>query len=121
MGLMERDYMKRTPEERAVGSAEYKKHQARQKEMYALFAKGENLTAKERKRLEEIYEENRRYITRQQNPTSTSQNTLKKNTISTSQNSKSKLVPVLIFIIVLLLLVLAFTYYPELGDLNLWN
>ena len=80
MGLMDRDYMKRTPEERAVGSEEYKKHQARQREMYALFAKGENLTSKERKRLEQIYAENRRYILQKEGAKQQASYTQKKRT-----------------------------------------
>lgn len=117
MGLMDRDYMNRTPEERVNETVEDRKHQERQKEMYALFAKGENMTSKDRKRLEQIYEENRRYMTQKQTPT---QN-FSSSKSSSSIKEKSKSLPILIFITVLLLIVLAFTLFPELGNLKLWN
>lgn len=35
--------------------------------------------------------------------------------------STSKIVPILIFLLVILIVVLIFTYYPQLGNLNLWK
>ena len=73
MGLMDREYMHRTPEER---EAEYhqkrskkqisedQKHKERQLEMYRLMAKGNSMTRSEKRRLEQIYEENRVYMAR---------------------------------------------------------
>ena len=53
MGLMDREYMNRTPEERQAQNSEYQKHQQRLKEMNSLHAKGNSLTAKEKRRLED--------------------------------------------------------------------
>ena len=62
MGLMDRDYMHRTPEERTKSLEDAKKHRERLNEMGRLFAKGEAMTAKDKARLEQIYEENRAYL-----------------------------------------------------------
>lgn len=110
MSLMEREYMGRSPEERAAAhSPELKKHLQRQQEMYDLMAKGNNLSHAERKRLKQIFKENKAYMDKQSTPG------------IKPAKSTSKIVPILIFLLVILIIVLIFTYYPQLGNLNLWK
>ena len=131
MGLMDREYMHRTPEER---EAEYRKrrspqqvsedqkHKERQLEMYRLMAKGNNLSSSERKRLDRIYEENRAYITRSETRSNYQPDSYKGKTISsTSKKKKSSFVPVIIFTIVIICLILIFSFYPELVDFDIWE
>ena len=131
MGLMDREYMHRTPEER---EAEYckrrspkqvsedQKHKERQLEMYRLMAKGNNLSSSERKRLDRIYEENRAYITRSETRSNYQPDSYKGKTISsTSKKKKSSFVPVIIFTIVIICLILIFSFYPELVDFDIWE
>lgn len=131
MGLMDREYMHRTPEER---EAEYRKrrspqqvsedqkHKERQLEMYRLMAKGNNLSSSERKRLDRIYEENRAYITRSEIRSNYQPDSYKGKTISsTSKKKKSSFVPVIIFTIVIICLILIFSFYPELVDFDIWE
>lgn len=131
MGLMDREYMHRTPEER---EAEYRKrrspqqvsedqkHKERQLEMYRLMAKGNNLSSSERKRLDRIYEENRAYITRSETRSNYQPDSYKGKTISsTSKEKKSSFVPVIIFTIVIICLILIFSFYPELVDFDIWE
>ena len=131
MGLMDREYMHRTPEER---EAEYhkrrspqqvsedQKHKERQLEMYRLMAKGNNLSSSERKRLDRIYEENRVYITRSETRSNYQPDSYKGKTISsTSKEKKSSFVPVIIFTIVIICLILIFSFYPELVDFDIWE
>ena len=131
MGLMDREYMHRTPEER---EAEYRKrrspqqvsedqkHKERQLEMYRLMAKGNNLSSSERKRLDRIYEENRAYITRSETRSNYQPDSYKGKTISSiSKKKKSSFVPVIIFTIVIICLILIFSFYPELVDFDIWE
>lgn len=131
MGLMDREYMHRTPEER---EAEYRKrrspqqvsedqkHKERQLEMYRLMAKGNNLSSSERKRLDRIYEENRAYITRSETRSNYQPDSYKGKTISsTSKKKKFSFVPVIIFTIVIICLILIFSFYPELVDFDIWE
>ena len=131
MGLMDREYMHRTPEER---EAEYhqkrskkqlsedQKHKERQLEMYRLMAKGNNLSSSERKRLDRIYEENRAYITRSETRSNYQPDSYKGKTISsTSKKKKSSFVPVIIFTIVIICLILIFSSYSELVDFDIWE
>lgn len=131
MGLMDREYMHRTPEER---EAEYRKrrspqqvsedqkHKERQLEMYRLMAKGNNLSSSERKRLDRIYEENRAYITRSETRSNYQPDSYKGKIISsTSKKKKSSFVPVIIFTIVIICLILIFSFYPELVDFDIWE
>ena len=131
MGLMDREYMHRTPEER---EAEYckrrspqqvsedQKHKERQLEMYRLMAKGNNLSSSERKRLDRIYEENRAYITRSETRSNYQPDSYKGKTISsTSKKKKSSFVPVIIFTIVIICLILIFSFYTELVDFDIWE
>ena len=131
MGLMDREYMHRTPEER---EAEYRKrrspqqvsedqkHKERQLEMYRLMAKGNNLSSSERKRLDRIYEENRAYITRSETRSNYQPDSYKGKTISsTSKKKKSSFVPVIIFTIVIICLILIFSFYPELVNFDIWE
>lgn len=131
MGLMDREYMHRTSEER---EAEYRKrrspqqvsedqkHKERQLEMYRLMAKGNNLSSSERKRLDRIYEENRAYITRSETRSNYQPDSYKGKTISsTSKKKKSSFVPVIIFTIVIICLILIFSFYPELVDFDIWE
>ena len=131
MGLMDRDYMNRTPEER---EAEYKskmseerKHEQRKVEMYRLMAKGNDLTFSERRRLKKIFKENQTYMARTatysdyenydyktQNPQSTSNKRY-------SSKNNSSIVPIVIFIVVLIFIVLTFYFYPDLANFNIWN
>ena len=107
MGLMERKYMGHIPEERKSDiSPELKQFRDHQKEMYVLHAKGNSMTAKDKQRLEELYELNRQYITTgKMNLNYTRPNKTKK---------KNKYLPLLIFTLVILALVFVLTYYPEL-------
>lgn len=131
MGLMDREYMHQTPEER---EAEYRKrrspqqvsedqkHKERQLEMYRLMAKGNNLSSSERKRLDRIYEENRAYITRSETRSNYQPDSYKGKIISsTSKKKKSSFVPVIIFTIVIICLILIFSFYPELVDFDIWE
>ena len=131
MGLMDREYMHRTPEER---EAEYhqkrskkqlsedQKHKERQLEMYRLMAKGNNLSSSERKRLDRIYEENRVYITRSETRSNYQPDSYKgKAMSSTSKKKKSNFVPVIIFTIVIICLILIFSFYPELVNFDIWE
>lgn len=131
MGLMDREYMHRTPEER---EAEYhqkrskkqlsedQKHKERQLEMYRLMAKGNNLSSSERKRLDRIYEENRAYITRSETRSNYQPDSYKGKTISsTSKKKKSNFVPVIIFTIVIICLILIFSFYLELVNFDIWE
>lgn len=131
MGLMDREYMHRTPEER---EAEYRKrrspqqvsedqkHKERQLEMYRLMAKGNNLSSSERKRLDRIYEENRAYITRSETCFNYQPDSYKGKAISsTSKKKKSNFVPVIIFTIVIICLILIFSFYPELVNFDIWE
>lgn len=131
MGLMDREYMHRTPEER---EAEYyqkrskkqlsedQKHKERQLEMYRLMAKGNNLSSSERKRLDRIYEENRAYITRSETLSNYQPDSYKGKAISsTSKKKKSNFVPVIIFTIVIICLILIFSFYPELVNFDIWE
>ena len=131
MGLMDREYMHRTPEER---EAEYhqkrskkqlsedQKHRERQLEMYRLMAKGNNLSSSERKRLDRIYEENRVYITRSETRSNYQPDSYKGKAISsTSKKKKSNFVPVIIFTIVIICLILIFSFYPELVNFDIWE
>ena len=131
MGLMDREYMHRTPEER---EAEYRKrrspqqvsedqkHKERQLEMYRLMAKGNNLSSSERKRLDRIYEENRAYITRSETRFNYQPDSYKGKAISsTSKKKKSNFVPVIILTIVIICLILIFSFYPELINFDIWE
>lgn len=118
MGLMDRDYMHRTPEERTKSLEDAKKHRERLNEMGRLFAKGEAMTAKDKARLEQIYEENRAYLSGSPMPSSAQNSENHKS--SDRQKQKSTLVPVLIFTIILLLIVLIFTYFPQLANFTLF-
>ena len=131
MGLMDREYMHRTPEER---EAEYRKcrspqqvsedqkHKERQLEMYRLMAKGNNLSSSERKRLDRIYEENRAYITRSETRFNYQPDSYKGKAISSiSKKKKSNFVPVIIFTIVIICLILIFSFYPELVNFDIWE
>lgn len=118
MGLMDRDYMHRTPEERTKSFEDAKKHRERLSEMGKLFAKGEAMTAKDKVRLEQIYEENRAYLSDPSMPSSAQNSENHKS--SDGQKQKSTLVPVLIFTIILLLIVLIFTYFPQLANFTLY-
>ena len=131
MGLMDREYMHRTPEEREAEYckrrspqqvSEAQKHKERQLEMYRLMAKGNNLSSSERKRLDRIYEENRAYITRSETRSNYQPDSYKGKTISsTSKKKKSSFVPVIIFTIVIICLILIFSFYPELVDFDIWE
>lgn len=116
MGLIDREYMNRTPEERmADKSPELKKFRDRQEEMHALHAKGNSLTPKERRRLEEIYELNRQYM----NTGKTNEDLARSKFSSVKQSpppakprKKHKYLPVLIFVLVVLAFLFVLTYYP---------
>lgn len=131
MGLMDREYMHRTPEEREAEYhqkrskkqlSENQKHKERQLEMYRLMAKGNNLSSSERKRLDRIYEENRAYITRSETRSNYQPDSYKGKAISsTSKKKKSNFVPVIIFTIVIICLILIFSFYPELVNFDIWE
>ncbi|RHO85425.1 hypothetical protein DW049_14040 [Ruminococcus sp. AF41-9] len=109
MGLMDRDYMNKTPEERETERLIEKQHRNRLNEMGYLMSKGENLTRSERKRLEQIYEENRAYMNgeRKLRPV--------------NQKKKSNFMPVIIFTIIIIFLILIFSFYPDLTNFNIWE
>lgn len=126
MGLMDRDYMNRTPEER---EAEYKskmseerKHEQRKAEMYRLMAKGNDLTFSERRSLNKIFKKNQIYMARTatyydyktQNPKPASKK-------QHSSDNHSSIVPIVIFIVVLIFIVLTFYFNPDLASFNIWN
>lgn len=130
MGLMDREYMHWTPEER---EAEYRKkhspkqlsedqkHRERQLEMYRLMSKGSNLTSAEKRRLTQIYEENRIYITRSEIHSHYQPDSYKgKSVKSIPKKKKVRLFPVIIFIMVIIGFILALSYYPELANFDIW-
>ena len=131
MGLMDREYMHRTPEERESEYhqkrskkqlSEDQKHKERQLEMYRLMATGNNLSSSERKRLDRIYEENRAYITRSETRSNYQPDSYKGKAISsTSKKKKSNFVPVIIITIVIICLILIFSFYPELVNFDIWE
>ena len=106
MGLMDREYMNRTPEEREAERSAEKAHRDRLNEMATLMHKGENMTRAERKRLNQIYEENRAYMDGKP--------------IKSSQSSKKKsgIVPIIIFTLVILFVVAVFYFYPNLANFS---
>lgn len=108
MGIMDRDYMYRTPEEREAALVEKKKHQERQNEMYDLFSKGDSLSKKERKRLEEIYEENRLYLEGK-----TVHNISAENPDFNEKSKKSGSLPVILFTLVLVVFIFIAMYFPN--------
>lgn len=110
MGLMDREYMNKTPEERETERLIEKQHRERLNEMGRLMAKGEKMTRSDRKRLEQIYKENRAYMDgeRKLRPTP-----------SKKENSNS--VPVIIFTIVVIGFILSLLYYPELANFDIWQ
>lgn len=113
MGLIDREYMYRSPEERAAASLEEKKHQERLNEMSTLFAKGNSLTAKEKRRLEEIYELNRQYMTNKDKKISSPY-------VSPDPEAKSKkhiIIPILVFTFIIFLFIFILVYYPDLLNL----
>lgn len=131
MGLMDREYMHRTPEEREVDYrkkrspkqlSEDQKHRERQLEMYRLMAKGSNLTSAEKRRLNQIYEENRTYITRSETYSNYQPDSYKGTSVkSTPKKKKSRLFPVIIFIVVVIAFILVLSYYPELANFDIWQ
>ena len=115
----EAEYRKRRSPQQV---SEDQKHKERQLEMYRLMAKGNNLSSSERKRLDRIYEENRAYITRSETRSNYQPDSYKGKTISsTSKKKKSNFVPVIIFTIVIICLILIFSFYPELVDFDIWE
>lgn len=130
MGLMDREYMHRTPEER---DAEYRKkrspkqlsedqkHKERQLEMYRLMAKGNNLTSAERRRLDRIYEENRAYITRSETFSNYQPDSYKGGKVKPEPQKKSGFVPVIIFTIVIFCFILLCSLYPDIVNFNIWE
>ncbi|MDD7220557.1 MAG: hypothetical protein PUI16_11370, partial [Clostridia bacterium] len=110
MGLMDREYMNRTPEERELEYAAKKrkaqahqkpqstaerKHQERLQEMNRLMAKGESMTKADKKRLDRIFAENRAYMEH-----------------TSDSHSKSGIILIIIVTIVVLPL-LIYNFYPE--------
>lgn len=131
MGLMDREYMHRTPEER---EAEYhqkrskkqlsedQKHRERQLEMYRLMAKGNSMTRSEKRRLEQIYEENRVYMARTATYSDYQSYDFKgKPAKPVSKKKKSGLLPVIIFTVVVIAFILVLSYYPELANFDIWQ
>lgn len=129
MGLMDREYMHRTPEER---EAEYRKkrspkqlsedqkHKERQLEMYRLMAKGNNLTSAERRRLDRIYEENRAYINRSETRSSYQPDSYKgKSGTSASKRKKSNYTPVIIFTLIIICIIVLFSLYPDIINFDI--
>lgn len=133
MGLMDREYMHRTPEER---EADYKarmsdeeKHRRRKAEMARLMSKGNNLTFSERRRLNKIFKENHNYMTRKEtysdyrsynfNPGKAT--APKQASPSSNRKKKSSIVPFIIFMTLLIILVLYFYMNPQLADFSIWN
>ena len=131
MGLMDREYMHRTPEER---EAEYRqkrskkqisedqRHRDRQLEMYRLMAKGNSMTRSEKRRLEQIYEENRVYMARTATYSDYKSYDLQGSSVkSTSKKKKSGFIPVIIFTIVVIAFILFLSYYPDLANFDIWK
>lgn len=130
MGLMDREYMHRTPEER---EAEYRKkrspkqlsedqkHKERQLEMYRLMAKGNNLTSAERRRLDRIYEENRAYITRSETHSNYQPDSYKGRKVKPVSQKKFGFVPVIIFTIIIICFILLCSFYPDITNFNIWE
>lgn len=130
MGLMDREYMHRTPEERDAEYrkkrspkqlSEYQKHKERQLEMYRLMAKGNNLTSAERRRLDRIYEENRAYITRSETFSNYQPDSYKGRKVKPEPQKKSGFVPVIIFTIVIFCFILLCSLYPDIVNFNIWE
>lgn len=132
MGLMDREYMNRTPEEReaehrqkhAASVTEDQKHEQRKAEMYRLMAKGNDLTFSERHRLKQIYKENQVYMARTDTYSNYQEYTYKttESTPRVSHPEKKKtsgIVPIIIFTIVVLLIVAAFYFYPDLANFSI--
>lgn len=132
MGLMDREYMNRTPEEReaehrqkrAVSVTEDQKHEQRKAEMYRLMAKGNDLTFSERRRLKQIYKENQVYMARTDTYSNYQEYTYKttESTPRVSHPEKKKtsgIVPIIIFTIIVLLIVAAFYFYPDLANFSI--
>lgn len=131
MGLMDREYMHRTPEER---EAEYhqkrskkqlsedQKHRDRQLEMYRLMAKGNSMTRSEKRRLEQIYEENRVYMARTATYSDYKSYDFKTGSARPSpKKKKSSLVPVIIFTIVVIGFILFLSNCPDLANFDIWK
>lgn len=131
MGLMDREYMNRTPEEReaehrqkrAASVTEDQKHNQRREEMYRLMAKGNDLSFSERRRLKQIYKENQVYMARTDTYSNYQEYTYKTTEpvtkASQSQKKKSSIVPIIIFTIIVLLIVAAFYFYPDLANFSI--
>ena len=112
MGLMDREYMNRTPEEReaeqrqkrVASVTEEQKHNQRREEMYRLMAKGNDLTFSERRRLKQIYKENQVYMARTDTYSNYQEYTYKTTEpvtkASQSQKKKSSIIPIIIFTII---------------------
>ena len=107
MGLMDREYMNRTPEEREAERLVEKQHRDRLNEMATLMHKGESMTRAERKRLNQIFEENKAYMDG------------KSIVSSKSGKKKSGIIPIIIFMIIVLLIVAAFYFYPDLANFSI--
>lgn len=131
MGLMDREYMHRTPEER---EAEYhqkrskkqisedQKHKERQLEMYRLMAKGNSMTRSEKRRLEQIYEENRVYMARTATYSNYKSYEFKgSSTGSSSKKKKSSIVPVVIFTLVAIGFIFLLANCPDLANFDIWE
>lgn len=131
MGLMDREYMHRTPEER---EAEYhqkrskkqlsedQKHRDRQMEMYRLMAKGNSMTRSEKRRLEQIYEENRVYMARTATYSDYKSYDFKTGSARPApKKKKSSLVPVIIFTIVVIGFILFLSNCPDLANFDIWE
>lgn len=133
MGLMDREYMHRTPEEREADykarMTEEEKHNRRLTEMSYLMSKGNNLTFSERRRLNKIFKENHNYMTRKETYSdyrnydfnTGKTNTSKQSSLSRKGKKKTNIVPFIIFIALLIILVLYFYMNPQLADFNIWN
>ena len=132
MGLMDREYMNRTPEEReaehrqkrAVSVTEDQKHEQRKAEMYRLMSKCNDLTFSERRRLKQIYKENQVYMARTDTYSNYQEYTYKttESTPRVSHPEKKKtsgIVPIIIFTIIVLLIVAAFYFYPDLANFSI--
>ena len=109
MELMDREYMNKTPEERETERLIEKQHRDRLNEMGYLMSKGEKMTRSERKRLEQIYEENRAYMNgeRKLRPV--------------RQKKKSNFMPVIIFTIVVICFIALCSFYPDITNFNIWE
>ena len=133
MGLMDREYMHRTPEEREADykarMTEEEKHKRRLTEMSYLMSKGNNLTFSERQRLNKIFKENHNYMTRKETYSdycnydfnTGKTNTSKQSSPSLKDKKKTNIVPFIIFVTLLIILVLYFYMNPQLADFNIWN